>query len=395
MTASAILRREKRGTFFAHHPWVLDKSIEALRGAPGDGDEVELTLPDGAFVARGVFNSQSRIRVRLYSWDREESLDEPFWRRRVERAIALRRDLGLLGPDSAARLVFSEADGLSGLIVDHYAGHLVVQITALAMERRLPLLLGTLAELLAPRAMLVRIEQRAARAEGLAERQDWALGEAPATPISFDEHGVRIEVDLSGGQKTGYYLDQRDNRRRAAELCRGRKVLDVCCYQGGFSLAAAKLGGAAEVLGIDASQRAVDLAAEHAARNDCPQAKFEVGDCFERLEQLAASGERFGMVVLDPPRFAGSRRTIPQALNAYHRLNRLALQCLEPDGYLVTCSCSGLVTREDFVDMLAGAAQRARRDVQLLDQRGAAPDHPVLLSCPETEYLKCLVARVG
>lgn len=393
--SSIVLRREKRGTFFARHPWVLDKSIQSSDGRMEDGQVVDLVLPDGKFIARGIFNSRSRIRLRLYSWDPDESLDDDFWRRRLQRAVRLRQDLQLLHPERATRLVFSEADGISGVIVDYYAGFLVVQVTSLAMQRRLDTLIPCLTDLVQPHAVLVRLDERVAKAEGLEAANYFFQGEAPAGPILIQENGLTYEVDITEGQKTGYYLDQRDNRRRAADFCRGRRVLDVCCYGGGFALNCAKYGAPVEVIGVDSSQRAVEMAARHAQLNGLPNLRFQVGECFETLERLAASRETFGTIILDPPRFSANRRTVSQALHAYHRLNRLAMQCLDPGGYLVTCSCSGTVIREDFVAAVMGAGQKARRDVQLIDHRGAAADHPVLLSCPETEYLKCLFCCVG
>ncbi len=211
----------------------------------------------------------------------------------------------------------------------------------------------------------------------------------------IEEHGIRYGVELTGGQKTGFFLDQRENRRAAAAYVRGRRVLDLFCYSGGFSLAAHVLGQARQVLGIDSSERAIALAQANAALNGMDNVAFEEGDCFKRLEQLIAAGERFGLVVLDPPKFARNREAVPEALRAYHHLNRLAVQVLEPSGTLVTCSCSGHVSREDFLFMLADVAQRTDRNIQILDQRGAAPDHPVAATCLESEYLKCCIARVA
>jgi 23S rRNA (cytosine1962-C5)-methyltransferase len=387
-----VLRPGKRGTFAARHPWVLDRSV---REGPAiePGSIVDLVLPDGRWLARGIYNGHSRIRVRLYSWRPDEALDDEFFRRRFDAALSLRSDLGLTGLNAAARLIFSEGDGLSGLIVDKYGGHLIVQLTALAMERRLPLVLAWLVERLDPESISVRADQRVAQAEGIALQDQCLHGHAPNEPVPIEQHGVRFWVDLAESQKTGYYLDQRDNRLRVAPLSRGRRVLDVCCYTGGFALACAKLGGAREVIGIDSSQRSIDWARRHAAENQVSQAQFEVADCFRALEQRAGQSDKFGMIVLDPPRFAGNRRSIPDALRAYHRLNRLAVESLEPGGYLVTCSCSGLVTRNDFAHMISGVAQKTGRDIQILEQRGAAPDHPVWATCPQTDYLKCFVCR--
>lgn len=388
------LKPNKLATFLARHPWVLAKSLEAQSDGLVDGQVVDVTAANGRFVARGVYNSGSHIRVRLYTWNENETLDDAFWLRRLEAAIRLRRDLRYDDPAGAARLVFSEADGLSGLIVDRYADWLVVQVTSLAIDRRLESLVAMLVELLQPRGVFVRTDAKIAVAEGMTPRDGLLWGEAPAGPVAIRENGLVFSADLLGGQKTGMYLDQRENRRIAAGYCRDRRVLDVCCYVGGFSLAAAKLGGAHSVLAIDASDKAVEQARANAAANGVDNVTFETGECFETLERLRDAGERFGAIVLDPPRFAGSRHGVDQALRAYFRLNRLAVETLEPGGYLITCSCSGRVTRDDFLHVLAGVSQKTGRDLQVLEGRGPAPDHPVRLSCPETDYLKCYICRV-
>jgi 23S rRNA (cytosine1962-C5)-methyltransferase len=213
--------------------------------------------------------------------------------------------------------------------------------------------------------------------------------------VFIEEHGLRYGVDLSAGQKTGFYLDQRDNRRAAAEHFRGRRVLDVFCYSGAFSLTASALGGAKHVLGIDSSSKAIALAQANAQLNGTSHVQFEVADAFHRLQALVEADEKFGGIVLDPPKFARNRKGVAEALKAYHHLNRLAVQALEPGGILVTCSCSGHVSREEFAFMLADVAQRTGREVQILQQRGAAADHPVSATCLEGEYLKCFVCRVA
>jgi 23S rRNA (cytosine1962-C5)-methyltransferase len=208
------------------------------------------------------------------------------------------------------------------------------------------------------------------------------------------DRGLRYQVDLAEGQKTGFYLDQRENRRAAAGCFRGRRVLDMFCYSGGFSLAAAAWGAARECLGVDSSPKAIEGARANAALNGLANVTFQTGDAFAVLESLVAAGKRYGGVVLDPPKFARARRALDDALRAYHWLNRLGMSLVEPGGILVSCSCSGLVTREDFRHVILGAAQQTGRQVQLLEQRGASPDHPVALGCPESEYLKCFICRV-
>jgi len=393
MFPQVIVKSRKARPFYGRHPWVLASAVERVLGSPGDGNVVDVYSHQGRFIARGIYNSRSRIRVRLYTWDAEEQLDEAFWHRRIHSAIQLRRQLGLDEPQGAVRLVFSEGDGLSGLIVDRYADCLVVQPTALAIALRLPTIADILVELTHPKAILLRTDRSTIKAEGLELTDGPYLGQSPAGPVTIEEHGLKFRVDLAAGQKTGFYLDQRDNRRAAALCCRGRRVLDMFCYTGGFSLAAAQ-AGAKEVLGVDSSQHAVALAGENAALNGLKQASFRCGDCFQTMQELIDAGERFGAVILDPPRFARSRRNVPEALRAYHWLNRLACELLEPEGMLVTCSCSGHVGREQFLEMLLGVAQQTGRDIQILQQRGAAADHPVSITCRETEYLKCLICRV-
>ncbi len=306
----------------------------------------------------------------------------------------MRRNLGLDATDGAARLVFSEADGLSGLIVDRYANWLAMQVTGLGMARRLDELVAILRELVAPRGIFIRTEKGVASAEGIELRDGLYWGEAPQGPAFITENGLRYGVDLAEGQKTGFYLDQRDNRRAAAAHFRGRRVLDMFCYSGAFSLNAAVHGAAHEVIGFDSSAKAVALARANAELNGVTNARFEAADGFKALEALANNRERFGAVVLDPPKFARSRRSVDDALRAYHRLNRLAVDVLEPGGILVTCSCSGHVTRDDFLYLLLGVAEQTGAQIQVLETRGAAADHPLSVTCLETEYLKCLICRV-
>jgi 23S rRNA (cytosine1962-C5)-methyltransferase len=393
MLAQVILKTQKARTFASRHPWVLEKAIDRVEGDASDGDEVDLVTHRGKFIGRGLYNGQSRIRVRLYTWDRGERLDAAFWRRRLEAAVALRGLIGYDDPHGAARLVFSEGDGLSGLVVDRYADYLAIQVTSLGLVRRLDEILPVVADLARPQGIVLRTEKGMNRAEGIELHDGLVWGRGPEGPVVVLENGLRWQVDLVEGQKTGFYLDQRENRRAAAALMRGRRVLDMFCYTGGFSLAASAWGGAAEVLAFDSSPKAVELARANAQLNAVSNIRFETGEAFDVLESLAAAGERFGSVILDPPKFARSRSARDEALRAYHWLNRTAIELLEPGGVLVTCSCSGLVTREDFLAVLVGAAQQAGRHVQVLQQRGASPDHPVPVNCLESEYLKCFLCR--
>ncbi len=377
------------------HPWLFSGAIASLDGTPMDGDQVEVVDDDGSFVAMGLYNSRSQIRVRLYAWEPVE-LDDAFFAERIADAVRLRTEvLGLDDPAGAARMVFSEGDGLSGLTVDRYASYLSVQLTSFALARRRDVLLDTLDAAVRPSGVVLRTEKGVLEEEGLELRDGPLRGDIPASPISVREGALSFQVDLRTGQKTGFYLDQRENRARAAWYAAGRMVADVCCYTGGFSVSIAA-AGATRVVGVDSSRSALELAARNAEVNGvADRTSFVRGDAFRWLEAEATAGRRYGMIVLDPPRFARTRRGVRQAIRAYEGLNGLALRCLEPDGILVTCSCSGRVSPGDFEGAVATAAAATGRRVQILERRGQAPDHPVATTCPESSYLKCLVCRVA
>jgi 23S rRNA (cytosine1962-C5)-methyltransferase len=388
-----ILRSGRARPFYGRHPWVYAGAIDAVEGNPADGDQVDLYSYAGKFVARGLYNSRSKIRLRLYSWE-QAPLDRDFFRERLAAAIHLRRTiLGLSGPGNACRLVFSESDGLSGLTIDRYDRWLVLQFTALGLALRRELLVELLVELIQPEGIFLRTERGIGQLEGL-ELQDGLLwGQVPGEPIAINEEGMRFLVNLAEGQKTGFYLDQRDNRRALARYAAGRRMLDAFCYTGGFALQAAR-AGAREVSAVDVSEPALALARQNAQLNGLAQVTFVRADVFNHLDTLRGAGEKFGLVVLDPPKFARARNALEDALRGYRRLQTLALQLLEPDGILVTCCCSGLITVDMLEALLAQLAAEERRDIQIIERRGQAPDHPVSVSCLETNYLKCLICRV-
>lgn len=391
-----VLQPRRARPFYGRHPWVYPGAISAVEGgAPADGAEVDLVSHTGNFVARGLYNAQSKIRVRLYSWSAERPLDEAFFRDRLAAALRLRRDiLKLDGPGQACRLVFSEGDGLSGCTVDRYDRWLVVQFTSLAMAQRREMLARALAELTGCEGIYLRTERGIGKLEGL-ELQDGPLwGHVPTEPVVVEEDGLRFQVNLAEGQKTGFYLDQRDNRRAVAQLAVGRRMLDAFCYTGGFGLHAAR-AGAAEVIGVDVSEPALELARGNVQLNNLNAISFVRADVFQHLDSLAAAGEKFGVVVLDPPKFARARHAIEEALQGYRRLQSLALRLLEPDGIMVTCCCSGLITVDLLEDLLSQLSATTGRDIQILQSGGQAPDHPVAASCLESNYLKCLICRVA
>ncbi|MCI0699746.1 MAG: class I SAM-dependent rRNA methyltransferase [Planctomycetia bacterium] len=394
MSAKVILKPKRAQPFFGRHPWVFAGAIERVEGNPADGDEVELVSTAGNFVARGLFNSQSKINVRLYSWVEGVPLDRAFFRNRLESALRLRHDiLKLNAPEAGYRVCFSESDFLSGMIVDRYGDWLTVQFTALGLAKRREMLVEVLRELLNPKGVYLRTEKGIGKLEGVELHDQLLWGEPPPSDLSIVENGLRIFVNLAEGQKTGYYLDQRDNRAAVAKLCTGKRVLDAFCYTGGFGLYAAK-AGAAEVLGLDASEPALELARRNVQANGLSNISFECADVFHRLAELVAAGRQFEVVILDPPKFARNRAAVPEALKGYRRLHQLALKLLARNGVLVSCCCTGLIAMADLEDIIAQVSVEAKRELQILERRGSAPDHPVAVTCRETGYLKCIISWV-
>ncbi len=393
------LKPSRQFPFLARHPWVHAHALAEEGGDLERGQVVDLLDSDGNWVARGVVNPSSRLRIRLYGFDANTELNAEHFCAQIDAAIARRRLTGPMDIGSAERLIFSESDLLSGLIVDRYADCLGVQFTAGGLLRWKDPILQHLKSVLPARSVVVRVDEKTAKHEGIDPTEIESLGSCvPEESVTYSQNGLNWEVDLRGGQKTGGYLDQRLNHLAAASYLRGKSVLDVCCYAGGFGLVALK-NGAASVKAIDSSQSALEHARATVLRNGLDQEpygpiEFVQGDCFDELQRMADAAMRFDAVILDPPRFAGSRHQVDTALRAYRRLNSLAVELIPPGGVLVTCSCSGRVSRSDFLNMLLDVGRRKRRDLIILESRGPAPDHPVAISCPESDYLKCIVAQV-
>ena len=391
------LKPTRQFPFLARHPWVHAHALAETGEGLTAGQVVDLLDFDGNWIARGLVNPGSRLRIRLYSFDSGIQLDDALWCSRIDMAIGRRRLATRSADDAAERLVFSESDLISGLIVDRYADALSVQFTSAALYAHCDAILKHLSSAFPSRSILVRIDENTAKHEGVDPVDRWANGEthgeAIGDPIEYQQNGLTLAVDLAGGQKTGGYLDQRLNHQAAASYLSGRRVLDVCCYSGGFGLVAAK-AGATSVVGVDSSEPALAAARVNAVRNEITNLELVKSDCFDELKRRVEAGETFDAVILDPPRFAGSRKNVDSAMRAYSRLNSLALDLLRPGGILVTCSCSGRVARSDFLNMLLDVGRRRRRDLIVLENRGPSPDHPVAVSCPESDYLKCVIAEV-
>ncbi|MFL1461113.1 class I SAM-dependent rRNA methyltransferase [Roseococcus sp. DSY-14] len=392
MTALPLLRllpghdrRVKHG-----HPWVFSNEVRmdaAARALP-PGGPVRLEGEDG--VRHGVwhFNPHSLIAARLLDRRLDRAPDAAWFGARLAAALALRERLGVA---RFCRLAHAEADGLPGLVVDRFGEVLAVQANTAGMDAALPLVVQALRDLLSPRAILLRNDSPVRRLEGLAEEARLAHGTEAVARV--EENGLTFEVDLLGGQKTGWFFDQRDNRARVAALARGATVLDAFCHTGGFGLAAAR-AGAAQVTLLDRSQPALDLALATAAANGLPGVEALRGDALEVLERLGAEGRRFGVVVSDPPAFAKTRKDIPNALRAYVRLARLSAALVEPGGFLFIASCSHHAEPGAFAGAVAEGVFRARRTGRILWSGGAGPDHPVHPILPESAYLKAQLLQL-
>ena len=390
-----VLNSRTAKRFDGRHPWVMERSLVAPAAEISPGSVVDLVHPTGQWIGRGIYNPHSKIRIRVYQWGQSEPLDESWILARLDAAFQLRqRWIDCDGPCDALRVINSEGDGLSGLIIDKFAEYVVIQVTALAMESFVPAIAQWVEQNLAPKGVLLRVDQATADREGIEGREEWQAGEETDSPVLIDERGVKLAINVAAGQKTGYYLDQRANRRRVGQWATTGRVLDVCCYHGGFSLAIRAAGNEDPITAVDSSRAALEHAERNAQINGFPELDLVQADCFDYLEHLVSEREQFSTVILDPPRMASNRAQLQSALRAYHRLNLAAVQVLRPGGTLVTCSCSGRVSRSDLSGVLSSVAKRAKRRIQVLEARGADVDHPIDVNCPESEYLKCLICRV-
>lgn len=393
--ATLILKKGRAKPVLQHHPWVFSGAIARIEGEALDGDLVEVRDAGGNFLARGTLNRRSQITVRLLSWVEDEVIDGDFWRARLAQAIAGRQALASDPGTTAYRLVNAEADLLPGLIVDRYDDILVVQFLTLGMDVRKREIVPLLAELVRPRGIYERCDAEMRAKEGLPSQEGCLWGEEPPDLLQITENGLRFWVDVKGGQKTGFYLDQRENRRRAQAYCQGQTVLNAFAYTGGFAVYAAAVG-AKRITNVDSSAEALDLARRNVALNgfSARDDEFVQGDVFRVLRDYRDLGRSFDVVILDPPKFAHTQSQVKRAARGYKDVNLLASQLLRPGGALVTFSCSGLISADLFQKIVFGAGVDAGRDVQIAERLSQGPDHPVLLSFPESQYLKGLVCRV-
>lgn len=391
------LKRGRERPVENRHPWIFSGAVEAVYGDPAPGDLVAVVDARDRWLATAYYNPRSQIRARILTWESDDIVDEEWWRGRLEAALTRRAALQFEPATTAYRLVNAEADFLPGLVVDRYGDYLVLQALTMGIERRKAELADILLELTGVAGVVERSDVDVREKEGLPVERGLLAGRAPPGVVEIRENNLRFAVDLLEGHKTGLYLDQRENRALLGQprFVAGKELLNVFAYTGGFAVCAAA-GGAGPITNVDSSVAVLEQAERNMALNgfDRPGDEYLAGDAFEVLRHYRDTERQFDLIVLDPPKFAYSQRDVQPACRGYKDLNWLALRLLRPGGLLATFSCSGLVDADLFQKVVFGATVDAGRDAQILFRLGQAPDHPILLTFPESAYLKGLLLRV-
>ena len=386
--ATVTLRKTRETRFRGGHPWIYASEIEKVEGAFENGDIVDVCDFRGKFIGRGFYNPLSQISLRVLTRN-DEPCDRAFFERRVRDAWEYRK---LLCDPMSCRLIYSESDFLPGLVVDKFADVLVLQSLSLGIERIKDMLCDILMDVVRPAGIWERSDVPVRRLEGLEQTTGLLRGEVPDV-VEMQENGIRFLVDVKRGQKTGFFLDQKQNRAAIAPLCAGARVLDCFCHNGSFSLHAAKYG-AASVLGVDISEEALEVARQNAKLNGFDNVTFETHNCFDLLRELTDAGEHYDLVILDPPAFTKNKAAVQSALRGYKEINLRGLKLTRPGGFLVTCSCSQHVLPEMFQDVICQAARDAKKRIRLVEYRTQGYDHPILPQSIETKYLKTMILQV-
>ena len=391
-----MLKAGREKSLLRRHPWVFSGAVARIDGRASAGDTAHVVANDGSFLALVAVNPDANISARVWDWNEATQINTAFFHRRLEAAIGMRRALFPRNADEAERLVHGESDGLPGLIVDRYADVVVLQISSAGCQRWRNAIIESLQRITAARAIYERSDADVLELEGLAARTGLVQGELDTPVVEIGESGVRLRVDVANGHKTGFYLDQRDNRLRVGRLAADRDVLNCFSYTGGFTLQALA-HGAASVTSVDSSADALQLGREHVRVNGLPEQRCEWidADVFQYLRKLRDQNRQYDLIILDPPKFAPTAATAERAARGYKDINLLAFKLLRPGGLLATFSCSGGVSADLFRKIVAGAALDAGSDAQVVDQFHSTPDHPVSLAFPEGEYLKGLLCRVN
>jgi len=389
-----ILNKGKDKAAWQLHPWVFSGAISAALGKPQNGDIVSVFNIEDEFIAYGIYNGNSRVAVRLLEWDPRNEINEQWWRNRVTKAVNNRKFL-LNEQNNTVRLIFAEADFLPGLIADKYADFISVQVHSAGIERVKDIIVDQLVQLLQPQGIYERSDLKSREYEGLPDTNGRLFGMMPPDFVDVIENGIHYQVNIAEGQKSGFYCDQRENRAITAKYAKGKSVLDCFCYSGGFTLNAFH-EGASSVTSVDSSALAIDTLKNNVKNNGFDSSKHIAvqSDVNKYLRELGEKGEKFDLIVLDPPKYAPSRATLEKASRAYKDLNRRGLMLLNSGGLLATFSCSGAMDIETFKQVIAWAALDAGKEIQFIYQYCQPEDHPVRASFPEGEYLKGLLVRV-
>lgn len=386
--ATVTLRKTRETRVRGGHPWIYASEIEKVDGAFENGDIVDVADFRGKFIGRGFYNPQSQISLRILTRN-DEPCDREFFARRIRDAWDYRR---LLCDPMSCRLIYSESDFLPGLVVDKFADVLVLQSLSLGIERIKDMLCDLLMEIVQPVGIWERSDVPVRRLEGLEQTTGLLRGEVP-DEVDMVENGIHFLVDVKQGQKTGFFLDQKQNRAALEPLCKGARVLDCFCHNGSFALHAAKYG-AGSVLGVDISEEALAVARRNAEINGFGNVTFEAHNCFDLLRELTDAGEKYDLVILDPPAFTKNKAAVPSAIRGYKEINLRGLKLVRPGGFLVTCSCSQHMLPEMFQDVINQAARDAKKRIRLVEYRTQGYDHPILPQSVETKYLKTMIIQV-
>ncbi|MFQ3249672.1 MAG: 23S rRNA (cytosine1962-C5)-methyltransferase [Glaciecola sp.] len=389
-----ILKLEREKSMLRRHPWIFEGAIERTEGRMKSGDTVDVLANDGTWLAKAAFSPESQIRARVWSFTKAEVIDNVFFKRKLENALARKQEILSKHKTNAFRLIAAEADGLPGITIDVYVNVVVVQLLSAGAEKHRSKIQWAILQLFPDAIIHERSDVDVRKKEGLTPLVQTLHGELPDTVV-IEENGVKICVDLINGHKTGFYLDQRENRRIAASYCAGKSVLNCFSFTGTFGLYALA-AGASEIINVDASQSALDLSAKNVAINGLDESKVShlKRDVFELLREYKEAGTSFDVIVLDPPKFVDSKHNLNKASRGYKDINRLALSLLNPNGTLLTFSCSGLMPQDLFQKIVADAALDAQRDVYFVQRLAQSEDHPVSGNFPEGYYLKGLVCKV-
>ena len=396
MTAKIILHETREKSLKRRHPWIFSKAVREVVNPPENGADIDIYAADGSFLARASYSPNSQIRARVWSFNAEEKIDQQFFERKIREAVEARTLLLEETGMSACRLVDAESDGLPGLIIDRYNNFLVLEVLSAGAEYHLKDITSALRNIYPDDNIYERSDVEVRTKEGLESRKGVIYGEEPPEELAIKENGgMQILVNIKEGHKTGYYLDQRDNRAALSKYCKGKSVLNCFSYTGGFSLYALR-GRAKSVANVDVSQKALDIAKKNIVLNhlDPGRVKFIREDVFAFLRKEKKAGHTYDVIVLDPPKFAESKSQLDKACRGYKDINMIAASIINPGGYLMTYSCSGHMTPDLFQKVVADALLDAGRDGQIVEFLTQASDHPVALPYPEALYLKGLVVRI-